>query len=134
MTRVRASNAILTSLVAMMLGLGTCAATPGHIGGCNSQAGVADPVEFCRQKETRICARTNALNPDPAMYSTCISQIDTTCAGRNWPVGCAPSEQTTNACLDALVEPGRISIPASMIPECNALCGGSGGGIDPEGI
>jgi len=129
------SNRFVHATIALFLGLTTCASTPGHITGCSTgSAPGANAVGFCRDKETRICARIFAVDNDAAAHAECVSRIDGMCAGNSWPVGCAPTQATVNACLDALVDPARITDPPESLAECAAICGGSGGGIDPEGI
>lgn len=118
-------------MMAMFIG----APTPGYVSGCSSGGGDVDPQEYCRGYEERVCARDRvAMRIDEAGYQGCIGQIDAICSGSNFPVGCSPSQATAQACLDALVDPMRVGTDERDLPECQAICGGSGGGVDPEGI
>ncbi len=130
----RRAKILLRALVVGVLALALGGPTPGRIGGCNSETGFADPGEFCVVFEASICARNNAVTPDEAAAAMCRGGIPTRCAGFNWAPGCAPTDSTANACLDALVDTSRLATSPDALGECMALCGGSGGGIDPEGI
>lgn len=81
-----------------------------------------DPVEFCRDKERRICARIHALEPDDAAFSACISRIDATCAAAAWVAGCVPNQEALDACLAALVETARVTVAPHDLPECASIC------------
>jgi hypothetical protein len=108
---------------------------PGHVGGCNTGAGLANAEDYCRQKEYRICVRNRSRGvlTDDAMLTMCIDGIGGLCSGNNWPAGCAPTQMAANACLDALLRMDLLPLDHTAIPEC-MLCGGAGGGVDPEGI
>lgn len=137
---MKRSNRVLQLVLLVLLGLSTCASTPGYVGGCNTASNVVDPGAYCSEREATICARTQVVematgNPDAATnYAACAGRVAGFCAGANWPVGCAPSPQTTNACLAALVDGERIFLPVSDLGECSAVCSGAGGGVDPDGI
>lgn len=128
------SHRLFQAAIALFLGLTTCASTPGHISGCSTTASGTDPVAFCRAKEARVCARINAVEHDEPEYQACVSRIDANCGAANWSSGCQPTQPALDACLAALVDAGRITVPPDELPECVNLCGGAGGGIDPEGI
>lgn len=137
---MKRSNRVLEFAVLALIAIGTCGSTPGYIGGCNTRPGSVDPVAYCRQRETYICARTRVVEMATgvaeyeANHTGCVGRIERQCAGANFAVGCAPSEQSTNACLAALIDPGRIFMPVASLEECSAICAGSGGGTGPEGI
>ena len=119
--RTLAFRSVVLSVMALALG----GPTPGQIGGCSASAGSVDPEQFCVDYEARICARDQAAGRlDGPGYSGCVGSIATGCEGRNWPVGCAPSSSTANACLDALVDATRVGTAESDLPECQALCPG----------
>ena len=128
------SHRLFQAAIALFLGLTTCASTPGHISGCSSTASGTDPVEFCREKSTYICARIDAVDPNEAEYVACVSRIPAMCEAANWNSGCQPTQPALDACLAALIDIPRITVPPEELPECANLCGGAGGGIDPEGI
>ncbi len=106
--------------VALLFVLTLGAPSPGHIGGCSTTTPVADPEQYCVDKDVRICARTGM---------TCErNMILARCDGARWPVGCRPTTTETNACLAALVDLSRLSVPDDMLPECAAICGTNAGG------
>jgi hypothetical protein len=129
------SNLLLRGLAALVVAMSIAGPAPGHIGGCNVETGAVDPVRYCIAYERRVCERDRVAGRiDDAAYATCLRNLDADCAGRNWPVGCSPSEATTQACLDALVDPNRIHLLSRALPECQAVCPGSGGGAETGGI
>lgn len=148
-------NLLLRAVVLLVMALAIGAPSPGYVGGCQTSSGGVEPSEFCRQFQSRVCARDRAAGRiDEAGYSSCVAQIDPTCSGFNFAAGCNPTQSTAEACYSALVDPTRVGIPATLgmrgLDECIALCSGSGGGglgegdlegegssgggIDPEGI
>jgi hypothetical protein len=106
--------------VAVLFVLALGAPSPGHIGGCSTTTPVADPEQYCVDKISRICARTGMA----CERNTILAMCD----GRRWPVGCRPTATETNACLVALVDLSRLSVPDDMLPECQAICGSNAGG------
>lgn len=138
--RSRGSNLLVHVALVITMALAIGAPTPGRIGGCNADASGVPPDEFCIEFQSRVCARDRAAGRlDEPGYATCANAITGMCGGFNFPAGCAPSQSTVSACYGALVEPSRVSVVATlttpMLAECEAVCsGGSGGGIDPEGI
>ena len=128
------SHRLFQAAIALFLGLTTCASTPGHISGCSTTASGTDPVRFCRDKQASICARIHAVDRNEPEYDACVSRIDAMCEAANWNSGCQPAQPALDACLAALIDIPRITVPPEELPECNSICGGAGGGIDPEGI
>jgi hypothetical protein len=91
-------------------------------------ADVADPQQFCVDKETAVCARecsTGRYTVDMCA-SLCGSgdAIVARCAGVRWTPTCEPSRTETRECLDALGDTARIDTPSDMIAECqiSGLC------------
>lgn len=135
----RGPNLLLRAAVLIVMALAIGAPTPGHISGCATSTGGVDPESFCTNFQTRVCARDLAVGRiDDAQFAECQGGIAGMCAGFNFAAGCSPSASTAEACYAALVDPARVGTVATLgnpgLPECQTLCGGSGGGIDPEGI
>jgi hypothetical protein len=124
------------ALVVVALALG--GPTPGYVGNCDGTggSGSVDRVQFCTDELGWECARDNARHPDTTVYNACVAQIDRTCAGFNFPAGCAPSHQLAYACISALADAGRVATPTAMIVECQSttLCGTGAPLTSPEGI
>jgi hypothetical protein len=131
--RVRSGLALRALVIlAMTLALG---ATPGHVGGCNTESGLADPVMYCYQREAIECERDRvALRITDAEAATCNAAIPAMCDGFNFAPGCRPAASTTQACIDALSDPARIGTEDEAIAECQNLCGGASLVDDVEGI
>jgi hypothetical protein len=127
--KVRWSRVALRASAGVVLLLALGGPTPGYVGNCSgggTPAGV-DPVAFCTNKRTYICARDNyAGRIDMNQYNQCRAMIDSVCAGFSFG-SCAPTQSQAQACIDALADPMRVGTPDSMIPECSstALCGGT---------
>ena len=115
--------------------------TPGYIGGCSGGAGAVNPGEFCRNFRTRLCARDRAAGRlDMGAHSTCVARIASECSSFTFPVGCSATQSAVDTCYGALVNGDRLgttcdSLGSCGIGECSfgAICGGSGGGAEPEG-
>lgn len=106
------------SIVAAMI-LTACGTS--HVAG--DDAGTPpDPVEFCREKDARICARNHAIDPDDAAFSACTARIEAHCAAAAWVAGCVPTEEALDACLAALVDVDRITVAPHDLPECASIC------------
>lgn len=112
---------MLLGLAVMLMG-----PTPGHIGGCNSGADLADAELYCFDKEIALAARAGRT-PDG-------SAIRARCLGRNWPPSCAPTMTEVNGCLAALEDSARVSQPFEALPECNAICAGSRAAPNDAGV
>ncbi|MDQ3036574.1 MAG: hypothetical protein M3Y87_29550 [Myxococcota bacterium] len=138
--RSRGPNLLLHVALVIAMALAIGAPTPGRIGGCNADSSGVPPSEFCVEFQSRACARDRAAGRlDEAGYATCANNISTMCPGFNFPAACSPSQSTVSACYAALVDVSRLNQVATLssptLAECEAVCsGGSGGGIDPEGI
>jgi hypothetical protein len=135
----RRANLLLRAAVLIVMALAIGAPTPGHISGCSSSTGGVEPETFCVNFQTRVCERDRVAGRiDDAMAAECRNGIGGMCSGFNFPAGCSVSASTAEACYGALVDPPRIGTVATignpMLGECTNLCGGAGGGVDPEGI
>ena len=132
----RASNLLLRGGVVLIMAMFIGAPTPGYVQGCSSDATSAvDPEEHCRVYNEIACARDRAAGRiDESERQACVAQIPAMCSGVNFPVGCSPSRSSVDACYEAMRDLSRLSIDDTALPECQAICGGSGGGVDPEGI
>lgn len=115
--------------------------TPGYIGGCSTDTAGVDGAEFCRQFRTRLCARDRAASRiDDAQRDTCLASIPSQCTSFVFPVSCTVTQASADVCYQALVNVERLSTTCEGfttcgIPECvsTTLCGGSGGGAEPDG-
>jgi hypothetical protein len=120
-------RAVALVIVALALG----GPTPGYVGNCSAGGGAdtVERVQFCTDKETYRCARDFAAGRiDGNGYNDCAARIDTTCAGFNFPPGCAPSRALADACISALSDANRkneLDDATHSLPECTSmtLCG-----------
>lgn len=98
------------------------------ISGCPEQPDpAADPEVFCMEREERICLRDWAAGRiTDEERDACEASIGDACVGESWPTGCAPSEDLTTRCIDALSDSARIDEPFESVVECQeaTLCGG----------
>jgi len=128
----RASNLYLRVGVVLVMAMFIGAPTPGYVSGCSTGSDDVDPVEYCRGKNERICARDqHAGRLDTAGYVACTTQIEAVCAGHTFAVGCEPTLSEVLSCFEALTDPTRVSIPAEALPECH-YCDWAAGAL--EGI
>jgi hypothetical protein len=131
MTSVRRSNRLAHAALVIVTALAIGAPTPGQISGCSASTNTVEFQTYCVNFEERVCYRdAESGRIDGAGYDACRASIANRCSGGNFPPGCAPSESTAQACYDALVDPGRFGVEASLgnpgLPECQAICGVEG--------
>ncbi|MBW2461531.1 MAG: hypothetical protein JRH11_07780 [Deltaproteobacteria bacterium] len=97
--------------------------TPGSVGDCAAGESFADPVEHCQNKLAWTCARRSARGDiSPAENMACLSRVPIECAPANWPPGCTPSQQESDACIAALMNPDTLGTPGQCFPD-GASCG-----------
>jgi hypothetical protein len=99
---------------------------PGYVGNCDGGQCEANRVQFCTDLETYKCARDLAAGRiDMPTYNTCANRIDSTCQGFNFPSGCSPSCELTDACISAISDANNIATTNDMIVQCqsNTICG-----------
>ncbi|AKF06901.1 hypothetical protein [Sandaracinus amylolyticus] len=129
------ANFLLRAAVVLIMAMFVGAPTPGYVSGCSSGGSSVDPQEYCRGYNERTCARDRVAGRlDEPGYQACVGQIPLMCSGFNFGPGCNPTQSTVDACFSALVDPMRVGTDDISLPECQAVCGGSGGGFEPEGI
>lgn len=99
---------------------------PGRVGGCGASTQGVSASAHCSDKEFWFCRRDQfAGRIDDEQFSTCLSQIATTCSGIAWPVGCEPTPGQSEACI-LLLQRGDLATLTndqllSMYTDCN-LC------------
>ncbi len=98
---------------------------PGEVGGCGSDAVVADAEDFCRQRDAWECRRREYRGEIDDVQS-CVDAVEPSCEGFNWPFTCQPfpTNREVQACLDALALVSNATRELGEIPQCQ-LCGGS---------
>lgn len=103
--------------------------TPGAVGDCSDDEGAFVPAsDWCFEKEAWLCERRRAQGTyTDAERDNCLELLNTSCPGRTWPDGCTPpTEQTTRACIAALMSVDRLGEAEADIVECKSeiICGG----------
>jgi len=98
--------------------------TPGSVGNCTTAEQYADSVEHCQQKEAWTCARRRARGDlaSDAEEMACISRITTTCSGAAWPPGCQPTQQESDACIQAMSDGSTLGGRGECYPD-SLSCG-----------
>ena len=114
------SKLVLLSVMALIL----AGPTPGNVGACGERSASSTAVDYCRERERRLCTRNRMLGElTTAEEEECRSEVDELCPD-NLVWGCTPppAEKRRNVCLDALLLPERRMLPVDEIPECRNLC------------
>lgn len=104
------------------------APSPGDIGSCSDTSSAADAVTHCRAKKEVICQRRafrGEFGPMGSMaaqagLNDCVAGIAVQCAGAVWPVGCSPTPDDSDRCIQALYVNPQDSAGDNP-PECQ-LC------------
>lgn len=106
------------AVVGVLLFLFLGGPTPGSIGDCGAGESFAKPVEHCQKKKAWTCARRSARGDiSPAENTACLSNVSIVCAPANWPVGCLPSQQQSDACIAALMNADTLGTPGQCFPD-----------------
>jgi hypothetical protein len=116
----RRTGAIVVRLLVGAIGLLALGGpSPGHVGSCDGSAELAAPGAFCEQYRTWFCVRElQGERINEAEYTNCANGIPTFCAAFSFGM-CRPTQRRADSCIAAMRDPGRVSTPSSMIPECN---------------
>ncbi len=92
---------------------------PGEVGGCGSEATVADARDFCQQRDAWECRRAE-FRGEIDDVQACVDLIPDACASANWLFSCEPfpTNRETQGCIDQLALVTNIDKESSEIPEC----------------
>jgi hypothetical protein len=98
--------------------------TPGSIGDCSESSNLADAVAHCRLKENWTCARRIARGDlvTDEEKAACTRAIDVTCRGAFWPVGCEPTQQQSDVCIQAMGDSSTLGGRGECFPDATS-CG-----------
>jgi hypothetical protein len=128
-----------STLIALGLFVLLTGPTPGSIGDCSAESSTMDPVAHCRLKESWVCARRGARqgwndSPGPdgmlgtnddvqhPMLAACLARVVPMCAGARWPDSCAPTQQQSAACIEAMMDGSNLGTPGECFPD-STTCG-----------
>lgn len=122
----RASRYLLRLGAAVVMFLALAGPAPGNVGGCGSTVSVANPQQFCVERDYWRCVRDEFGGRITVEERTaCIDRVEDGCSAFTWPPGCAPTDGATRACIQLLQRSDLASMTYEQLlanfSECN-LC------------
>lgn len=119
--RALARNALVGAVLFVVLG----GPAPGATGACGEELEAPDFLTYCYARKGYECDRARARGElDEPQWRTCRGAVPSMCDAGSWPGDCFPTSASTNACLNALTDIGRLTTPTNLLPECttDAVC------------
>lgn len=119
----RAGRYVLRIGAAVVMFLALAGPAPGNIGGCGSTVSVANPRDFCVERDYWRCVRDHyAGRINDAQRDECIGRVEDGCSAFTWPTGCAPTQSAAQACVQLLQRSDLASMTYEQLLDNYSEC------------